>query len=414
MVVYTASWLLPVATPPLQDAALAVEGGKIVRVGPRRGVLDACAGAEVRELGQAIVLPGLVNAHTHVELSWLAGRIPAGLDYVEWVRCLVAEREHEDPTAAREAACRAIEQLVARGTVAVADVANQPWAGGLLAASPLHALAFLELYGLRAELAATELERAAAALDTLGSELAAAGHDRVRAMLAPHAPHTTGPALLRALAGRSTAAGAPLSIHLAESVAETRWLADASGPFRALFAERSFVPDDWTPPHQSPVAYLNRLGVLSTRTLAVHCVHLEHQDIALLQARGATVVTCPRSNERLHAGKAPVPQILGAGIPVALGTDSLASAPDLDLFAEMAALRRVHPSLSPAGVLRMATLNGARALGLHTQLGSVEAGKLADGVIVVPAPAAAEPLEVLLSVPPQVFRLDRAPSEVAG
>jgi cytosine/adenosine deaminase-related metal-dependent hydrolase len=132
----------------------------------------------------------------------------------------------------------------------------------------------------------------------------------------------------------------------------------------------------------TPVAYLDRLGVLTPRTLAVHCIHIDHQDLSRLQARGVTVVTCPRSNQRLGVGKAPVAKLMASGVPVALGTDSLATAPDLDVFTEVAHLRQEHPGLSPAAALRIATLNGARALGLAAHLGSIEAGKSAALTVV--------------------------------
>ncbi len=146
----------------------------------------------------------------------------------------------------------------------------------------------------------------------------------------------------------------------------------------------------------------------------MHCVQLDQPDHSTLQAARATVVACPRSNDFLGVGTAPVPALMREGIPVALGTDSLASAPDLDLFAEMAALRRDHPELSPAAVLRMATLNGARALGLGDRLGTIEAGKLAE-LIVVPLPEQVDnPLELICAEPEKVYRLDEAARELAG
>jgi cytosine/adenosine deaminase-related metal-dependent hydrolase len=127
---------------------------------------------------------------------------------------------------------------------------------------------------------------------------------------------------------------------------------------------------------------LDRLGVLTPRTLAVHCIHIDNQDLSRLQSRGVTVVTCPRSNQRLGVGKAPIPKLMASGIPVAIGTDSLASSPDVDVFTEVAYLRQDHPGLSPAAALRIATLNGARALLLDKDLGTIEPGKRAALTVV--------------------------------
>jgi len=413
MEIYVASHLFPVASAPVVDGAVAVESGRIVDAGPRDGILARHGpGSRVLDLGPAALIPGLVNAHTHLELSWLGADPPRGKSYVEWLRDLLDRRDSASEGDVRDAAARAVEHIHARGTVAVADVANGDGTAVLLARSGLHAVVFLELLGFRSSLADQLVERAAERLENLAAdpEIRRAG-DRLRVELTPHAPHTTSAPLLRALAGRAVASGRPLSLHVAESEAETALLGDGSGPFPALYRERDFWDERWRPPGQSPVEYLDRLGVLSDRTLAVHAVQLGQRDQSILQARRSTVVTCPRSNRRLGVGLAPVPTLLAKGIPVALGTDSLASAPDLDMLKEMAALREEHPSLRPAAVLRMATLNGAQALGFGDRLGSIEPGKLAELVVVPLQSADADPLEAICSDPAVVHRLAQAPAE---
>ena len=416
MRIFLAAHVYPVSVPAIAGGAVAVDDGRIVRVGSRDEVVGALGGgAAVHDLGRAALLPGLVNAHTHLELSWMreAG-LPRG-DYVAWLRALLEARATADRERAAEAAAREIASLVARGTVAVGDVSNEGWIAPLVARSPLHGVLFHEIYGLDPERAERALEAAAELLDALARDphVAAAG-GRLCLALTPHAPHTTSAPLLRALGGRAAAARAPLSIHVAESEAEVLWLARGAGPLLELFRERGFVTEDWRPPERSPVEHLKRSGVLSPATLAVHCVHLDQRDHSSLQAARATVVACPRSNAALGVGKAPVPALMREGIPVALGTDSLASAPDLDLFAEMGALRRDHPELSPAAVLRMATLNGARALGLDDRLGSIEPGKLAELIVIPLADDVAHPLDAICDGPPRVYRLDDAVRELAG
>ncbi len=405
MLVYVARYVLPVASPPIASGAVAVHGGRIAAVGRRKNVQKAVGAAvEVSDLGDVVLFPGLVNAHTHLELSWMREIPGPSGDYMAWLEDLLARRAAgPDLSVAQEAAERAVRAVEARGTVAVGDVGNEPWIASVVARAPLRGIAFHEIYGFRSADAERLLDEAAARLDSIEQDpdVLAAG-DRVRVVLTPHAPHTLSPALLKALAGRATASKEPLTIHVAESESESELIRHGRGPMAELLRKRGMWDESFHAVGRSPVEHLDRLGVLSPRTLAVHCVHLDHQDLSKLQARGATVVTCPRSNAWLGVGKAPVPRMLASGIPVALGTDSLASAPDLDLFAEMAALREQHPGLAPATVLRMATLNGARALGLDRDLGSIEPGKL---VALLTAPLEDQdddPLEVVTSCPPSI------------
>ena len=389
--------------------------GTIVAVGRRKDVVKAHGGAELRDLGEAVIIPGLVNAHTHIELSWMNGETPSGGAFMPWLRDLVARRPAVDESAARAAAAAAVDTMLARGTCACGDVANGTWATQVLARSGLRGVAFHEVFGFQAAHAESILEAAAVRLESIDADPdVRAARARLTAILTPHAAFSTSGPLLKALGGRATAAGELLSIHVAESEEETRFLRDGTGALRDFLIEREAWDDGWRAPGLTPVEYLDRLGVLSPRTLAVHCVHVDHQDMTRLQARGVTVVTCPRSNQRLGVGKAPVPKLLASGIPVALGTDSLASAPDVDVFNEVAVLRQEHPGLAPAAALRIATLNGARALGLSKELGSIESGKLAALAVVGLADATDDPLEAVTWSSETVSTLEQAPSEPAA
>jgi aminodeoxyfutalosine deaminase len=415
MIVYVAKHLLPVASPPIQSGAVAVHEGRIAAVGRRKDVVKSHAGAEVRDLGDAVIVPGLINAHTHIELSWMNGEPPAGGTYMTWLRDLVARRPQIDEATAIAAATRAVETAVARGTVAIGDIANGTWAASLLARAGLYGLAFHEVFGFKASNAESILDAAASRLETIDAapEMQAA-HGRLAAILTPHAAHTTSGPLLKALGGRATAAAEPLAVHVAESDEETQLLRDGTGGFREFLIERGAWDENWKAPGLTPVEYLDRLGVLSPRTLAVHCVHLDHQDLTRLQTRGVTVVTCPRSNQRLGVGKAPVSKLLASGIPVALGTDSLASSPDIDVFNEVAVLRQEHPELPAAAALRIATLNGARALGLAKDLGTIETGKLAALAVVTPSEPNDDPLDTVTWYSDTVVRLEQAHWEAAS
>jgi cytosine/adenosine deaminase-related metal-dependent hydrolase len=294
--------------------------------------------------------------------------------------------------------------------VAIGDVSNDVWVVPLLVRSALEGVSFQEVYGFRGEDAEKWMLAAAYRLETLADDpaVSAAAH-RWRLVPTPHGPHTTSPLLIRMLAAHASAAGMPISIHVAESEGEVELIRDGSGPFPDLLREREMWDPSFEPRGHTPVEHLDRLGALTAGTLAVHCVHLTQADHSRLQMRGATMVACPRSNRRLGVGTAPVRQLLGQGIPVALGTDSLASVPDLDLLAEMAALIEDHPQLTPRAVLRMATLNGAAALGLADRLGSIEPGK-SGRLVVVPLGAELDrPATAVCSNPAEIHALEDAP-----
>jgi cytosine/adenosine deaminase-related metal-dependent hydrolase len=386
-----------------------VNDHRITSCGPRSEVGKNHDG-EIRDLGDVVLLPGLINAHSHLELSWMSEEdLPRG-DYLDWLRGFARLRDSENEERAHEAATRAIGAVLGRGTVAVGDIANHAWMPGLLARSALWAVVFHELFAFRSSDAESRLRTAAGRLDQMEADTRSSD-GRVCVALTPHAPHTTSARLLKALAGRAAATGSRLSVHVAESEMESAFLRGGAAEYRRFLIERGAWDDHWSSPGQSPVEYLDRLHVLSPRTLAVHCVHLGQRDLSRLQARGTTVITCPRSNERLGVGAAPVPKLLGAGIPVALGTDSLASAPDLDLFAEISTLLHLHPGLSPLAALRMASLNGAVALGIGDRLGSIAPGKVPALIVVPLSQPGADPLEFLADGPETVLPLESAPWE---
>jgi len=411
MRVYTARWLLPVTSPPVLDGAVSVENGAIVGAGSRKDVLEAAGdGAEIRELGDAAILPGLVNAHAHVDLSWMGEDPPPKGDFAAWVRGLLERKAEEDPERARKAAQTGIDSMLARGIVAVGDISNDTWVVPLLVRSALEGVSFQEVYGFRTEDAEKWMLAVAYRLETLAgnAEVAAAGK-RWRVVPTAHGPHTTSPQLIRMLAARASASGEPISIHVAESAGEVDLIRDGSGPFPDLLREREMWDANFEPRGHTPVEHLDRLGALSGGTLEVHCVHLTQADHSRLQMRGTTMVTCPRSNQALGVGTAPVPQLMAQGIPVALGTDSLASVPDLDLLAEMATLLEEHSTLTPRAVLRMATLNGAVALGLGDRLGSIEPGK-SDRLVVVPLSCDNDhPVTAVCANPAEIYLLEDAP-----
>ena len=386
MEILTASWVLPVTGPPIRDGRVAVDGGQVAWVGGAGDPGEPEGGR--RDLGPGVLLPGLVNAHCHLELSHLAGLLPGGGGFVPWVESVVASRGRFAPEAMRSATASAIRFLEERGTVAVGDVSNALGHLDLLSASRLSAVVYLELLSWDP----AKAEAVLAFAEQRMAEVAPSLRPGVDVRLAAHAPHSVSPALFALLVGR----GGPAALHLAESPDETAFLASGGGAWPGFLERRGLADVAFAPPGLSPVRYADRLGALHPRLVAAHGVQLDAVDREILARRGVHVVLCPRSNRHLGVGAADVPALLASGVRLALGTDSLASAETLDVLDDAALLHRQFPALDPGAIVRMATLGGAEALGLD-DLGAIAPGKRAALAFAPASGVDADPHELLLS-----------------
>jgi cytosine/adenosine deaminase-related metal-dependent hydrolase len=370
---FTASWVLPIAGPPIRDGYVTVDGGRIERVGHVRS--DAPFSKAV-DLGSVAILPALVNAHTHLELSYLHQRVPPSTSFNEWVIELMALRRGApapDTPPILEAARHAIARARASGTGLIADVTNTLRTIPLLGEAGMPAQVFYELIGFNHPDPVGRVREARAAADAAGAD--ARG---VRVSLAPHAPYSVSAALFRAIRDDVDAhARAITSVHLGESAAEVELLRQGSGPARVMLEQLGVWTSEWEIPGVSPTEYLAGLGFLSPDSLVVHGVQFTGEDLARVKAGGSPLVSCPRSNAYVGVGAPPLESFYAAGIPVALGTDSLASCPDVNMFAELAEARRIAPAVPARDLLRSATLNGAQALRFDEEYGSIESGKRA-------------------------------------
>jgi cytosine/adenosine deaminase-related metal-dependent hydrolase len=316
----------------------------------------------VQDLGRGVLLPGLVNAHCHLELSHLRGRLEKGKGFAPWVEQLVALRAADGPGAVRAAAARAIREAQGTGTVAIGDVSNDLAHLDLLAGSRLQAVVFHELLGWNPA-------RAAALVEGAEARPVRAAERGVPVRLAAHAPHSVSPALFAELIKR----GGPAAVHLAESAEESRFLLRGDGAWMRFLERRGLGDLPFEPPGVSPVRYLEEMGALRPGLVAAHCVYVDDADRASLARNEVHVAICPRSNLNLAVGIPPVPDLLAAGVRLCLGTDSLASVDSLDLMDDVAALHEEFPDVDPAAIVEMATLGGARALKLEG-LGAIARG----------------------------------------
>jgi cytosine/adenosine deaminase-related metal-dependent hydrolase len=344
-----------------------VAGGIIAAVDPFPELRRRFPTAAVTEHCPGALLPALVNAHTHLDLSSLAGRVQVQGGMAAWIRALLAARARLSPAERGDSAEKALVTLRALGTGIVADIESSVGFVEAADGSVPFRRSFLEVLGLHTK-------RLSAALGSLPAAARQALRDRPDVSLAAHAPYSVSAVLLKGVKRWGTTQGKVVSIHAAESEEEILFLHTGRGPLRDLLEERGMEPGLWEPPECGAVSYLDRLGFLDPLSLCVHVVKLGSEEIQLLRRSGAGVCLCPRSNLFLGHGLPEVARLLEAGIPCALGTDSLASNDDLNLFEEMAVL--VDRCGIPAGaVLAMATLHGARNLGLGAHYGSLEAGK---------------------------------------
>ncbi|MGD9904892.1 MAG: amidohydrolase family protein [Vicinamibacterales bacterium] len=401
-----AAWVCPVAAPPLGDGWVLVADGRIAAVGCGH---DAPTADRVETLGDVALLPGLVNAHTHLELSWLSGLVPPAADFLTWVGVLMRRRtrfESADDAVAMAALRGALDEACATGTVAIGDVSNALVSPPVLRERDVPAVVFHEVFGFRDADGRTAAAAAAA-------RAAAASGGSVRVVPAPHAPFSVSAELFAALRDETRRLPKPITtVHAGESPEELQLLTTGAGPWRERLQALGAWRDDWRPPGCGPGDYLCDLGVLGPGALAVHAVQFTDAELARLAAADVTVVTCPRSNVWVGVGPPPVARFVASGVRVALGTDSLASAPDLNLFAELATLHDIAPEVPARRLLAMATRGGAEALQLGDRLGALTPGRDAR-LVAVTLPAGTADPEAALVGGITADRIRRVPTTAA-
>lgn len=378
-VIYAASWLVSPPATPIAGGALLVSDNTIMATGTLAELKLAHDGVPVVEYPGCAILPGLVNAHTHLELthfpSW---RLRTHVDYnphrfVDWIIQLIKVNRGIKPEEYQASVHEGLRMCLESGTTAVGEILNRPALAHIHRSSQIAGRLFFEVLGHDRGMFRSMLDQALAACGTDTDATIASG-------ISPHTAYTIGGDNLALLQEEVIPRALPLAIHVSESPAETDFIFDSSGPlaqelYPFLGWERYLVP----PRRCSPTELLDRAGLLTPSTLAVHCVHVTLADAEIFKQRGVHVVLCPRSNAQLDVGRAPVALLKKMGIPLALGTDSLASNDSLSMWDEMRFALETFPNvLSPDDVFHMGTGNGAAALGLAPACGSLEVGKRAD------------------------------------
>jgi len=377
-------YIAPVDGPILENGWVEIRGGFIADTGAWRA---GCApGRDVTDLGEVLLLPGFVNAHTHLELSRLAGEVPPGPELIDWLEGVVTRTISPPPDdeAVRAAVRAGVAQSLAAGVSTVGDITRHPQVvRPVLARSALGGVSFGEVVaiGRRRGLLEARLSAAVgggAPSSGAGSEAAPTEPHTFVVGVSPHAPYTVEPDGLRRCAQCAAAAGLPLTIHLLESPHEEEFTREGTGPLRD-YLMRLGVWDDGVPAGGAdPIEVCDRAGVLGPRTIAAHVNYVTDAQIARLAATGTHVAYCPRTHAAFGHPPHRYRDMLAAGINVCCGTDSLASNPSLSMLDELRFIHARGDGLPPAGLLRLGTLAGAAALGMRSRAGSITAGKWAN------------------------------------
>ena len=369
MHLYHAKYVLPIASPPIEDGVVGVEGERIAAVGRR-----ADFSGPMTDLGERALLPGFINAHCHLDYTNMAGKLPFKGSFADWIADIVVLKRLWWTKDYAASASAGLEALLRSGTTTVCDIASSPANLDLVAGAPLRVLSCLEL------------------VDVAGRPAAEKFWERC-AGLSPHAPYTASQELYRKAHEFCRRRGGIFTTHAAESGEEAAMFERRSGPLYELLAVLGRSPDDCG--RGSSVAWLDDCGALDG-ALAVHANCLSDDDVARLARAGATVVHCP-SSHRFYAHPAfPFERLRSAGVPVCLGTDSKASGTTLDMRAEMRDFLAAFPSLRPAGALEMATLTAAKALNRDAVTGTLGVGSRADMIAVPLADAVPDVTEAVV------------------
>jgi 5-methylthioadenosine/S-adenosylhomocysteine deaminase len=374
VILYHARWIVPIAEPPIEDGAVGVAGGRIVYVGPRA---DAPAGTE-EDLGDVILTPGLVNAHCHLELTAMRGFLE-DLEFRRWILRLTSARGGVlDRAALLDAARLGVEEGVRAGITTFADTSESGTPMQALREAGVRGVVYQEVFGpdpSQCDTALSGLIEKVAGLRYLETSLVHVG-------VSPHAPYTVSDVLFRGAARFAIEQRLPVGVHIAESEIETRLVARGAGAFADGLRQRGI---DVRPRARSPIQLLADLGVLDAKPLLIHCVRVDAIDIATIADTACAVAHCPASNAKLGHGIAPLTELMASGVVVGLGSDSVASNNRMDILEEarLALLlqrARLGSAETPSAVevLDLATIEGARALGLDGKIGTIEVGKSAD------------------------------------
>lgn len=358
--IFRAGWVAVSSSEIIQNGYIEIDKGRIRETGRfskyRKG------STEVIDLGPGIIFPGLINCHTHLELSFLKNRIDTSQGFRKWVHNLVATRNMTPEKVILQAARESLIDSFNSGTAFIADISTLGLSPDIFSGLPVAGIGFHEFLGN---------------IDNQPFKINVSDSGKVFFSFAAHAPHTTSPELMVFLKKTAAENKMPFSIHLDESDDEREFIKNGKGEWADFLASRNIDYSSWPVPSESPVIYAEKAGILDPGTLCVHLCGSSEKDLDVIKKKNARVCLCPRSNMNLHGILPDVEKMISKDIRPCLGTDSLASAGSLSLFDELRFLYKKFPNISPSTLFEMATINGASALGFSDSCGTLEPGKKA-------------------------------------
>lgn len=389
--VYRARWVVPASGEAIGDGAVVAAEGQIVRVGPWPGMAAHVGpGDTLEHFADGAVLPGFVNAHTHLSLSDMRGKFRPTKHFASWIGRLAVRRLARTQAGVRRAVKRGASESLAAGTAAAADLTADGPLDECLGRDGARWTVFGEVF-CHGQAGLERLNQAVAAMEALARSQA------VRVGLSPHAPYTVGAEVYAAARRAADARRWPISTHLHETLDEIAFTERGEGPLGTWLKRLGLLPRDWRPAGVRPIRMLAEAGFFRGPVLAAHANYLTEEDVAILAESGSSVVFCPRSHAFFRHEDHPWRRLLAAGVNVCLGTDSLASSPSLSVLDEARHIFAHDGAADPRTLLEMATRRGARALGLEGSVGDLRAGLAAHFCVVRPLGETAAPLEAILS-----------------
>jgi aminodeoxyfutalosine deaminase len=382
MEILTAAYLLPITGDPIADGAIVIDEDHIVDFGTKKDILSRYCSMKITDYPDTVIMPGLVNAHTHLDRSSLPPLKPEA-SYIPWLANWIKERPQTSAVNRRESILSGLDEALKSGTTCLGDVGNHTGTLETLSHTKMRLRVFPEVIGSTHEDVSHQFDSTLQVVDDIHLKNA----KNLNAGIAPYSPYTLSKEMLGILSQHAASHKIPLKIHISESFTEMEFFFEAKGEIADILFPAIGWDDAEIPVYRNtPLQFLNKINLLKHAPILIGCLHFSSQDLELVKQTASKIAYCPRNNENFTLGIAPLKKWMEAGIPVGLGTEGRDTGSSLSLWDEMRSALQIHSrnggAVTPEEVLKLATLGSARVLGMERDIGSLEKGKKADFIVV--------------------------------